>query len=223
MSYIIYNDASSAEKGLKILEMSAVSKAKQIRESKMIPGRPEPLVMLKDNLENKECRVVFEASPDVELHSIFSWLSGTGKLILSDEPDKYYNAISCEPVKVVRKNDIYKTVTVVFETGPFAYAVRNDPLVYTEKEFYLTNSGTYYCQPKYKLYGTGDISLIVNGQELILKDVEEYAVADSEKLLCYKNNTIIRSKGYIPFLNTGNNSIQTNSKQIEITKNERWL
>lgn len=226
MAYVIYNDISSTEKGLKVLEMPYSSKAGQIRETTKIPGRPEPLVMLKDNLENKEHTVVFEVSPGADIRDIFSWISGSGKLILSDEPDKYYNAISCEPVKAIRENDIYRIITVVFETGPFAYSVNNEPTEYTSQEIWLTNTGSYYCQPVYKLYGSGNLILVVNNDienTFTVYNVDEYVTVDAEKLLVHKNGTFLKSKGKLPFLNIGDNRIQTNASKIEITKNERWI
>lgn len=217
-----FNGVDLSSVGLMVNKCNPAPCSQMEYETINIPGREQTIRSDKKSRSNisivAECTVI---EPD-KLREIFALFQGQGKFIHRDEPDKFYYA---SPKVISPQNVILymNKMTINFDCQPFAYAVRNDPLVYTEKEFCLTNNGTYYCQPKYKLYGTGDISLIVNGQELVVKDVKEYAVADSEKLLCYKNNTIIRSKGYIPFLNTGNNSIKTNAKQIEITKNERWL
>ena len=81
-------------------------------------------------------------------------------------------------------------------------------------------------QPVYKLYGNGTLELKVNEDtenKMVINNVSDFVVVDSERFVCYKGNEIKRCKGQFPFFNIGMNRIETNATKIEITLNKRWL
>ncbi len=228
MAYIIFNDIDSRNMGVtNVLSMPLPSRAEQGTNIIEIPGRPEPLMEVKKTFSTISYSVEMELAVGIDVRSIFSWLSGKGKLIFSDEPDKYYNAISCAPVSTNRINSCYRSITVKFTCLPFAYAVDNDAIELTEPEEIITVGGGYYCRPVYKLYGTGNITLTVNNDtahEFTAYDVDEYVTVDAALMIVHKDGMHVENSGRLPFLAVGDNLIKiSGATKLEIVKNERWL
>ena len=117
-------------------------------------------------------------------------------------------------------------IPIKFLCKPFRYAVENEPITLNSPQT-LNVGGSYPCEPVYKIYGTGNINFIVNGETLQIKDVSEHIVIDTNRLIAYKNDTVLVNKtvGLYPMLGVGDNSISWTGtvSKVEITKNERWL
>lgn len=224
MSKFIFNDISSDELGLIVTKTPVPPCQQELRDTIYIPGG-NTIQAYNKIRQNTSIIIDTTVVEPFRLRDIYSKYQGAGKLILSNEPDKYYRAV-CNPMSPKNIAMYMNNITFEFECEPFAYAVSNEPVEYTSQEVKLTNNGSYYSQPVYKLYGEGDLTLVVNNDTqnmLIVYGVDEFAVIDTEKLLVHKDGKFLKSKGKLPFLNIGDNIIQTNASKIEITKNERWL
>lgn len=224
MSTFTFNGVSSDTLGLIVTKTPVPPCQQEMYETIYIPGG-NTVHNLKKYRQNVSILIETTVIEPDRLRDIYSTFQGTGKLILSNEPDKYYKAV-CRPLSPQNIALYMNSIAFEFECEPFAYSVNNEPVEYTSHEIWLTNSGTYYCQPIYKLYGNGNLTLVVNNDinnTFTVYDVDEYVTVDAEKLLVHKNGTFLKSKGKLPFLNIGDNRIQTNAIKIEITKNERWI
>lgn len=226
MAYFIYNDISSQDMGLMIVKMDLPSRAKQEIDTIKIPGRTQPLWNLKEEYSTTNIKVSCEVSDTANVRDIFAWLNGRGKLIFSDESDKYYDVNVCKAISTSRISNELKSITFDFECMPFAYATSNDPVTLNTPQT-LAVGGSYPCEPIYKIYGTGNINFIVNGEALEIKDVSEHITIDTNRLIAYKNDTVLVNKtvGLYPMLGVGDNSISWTGTvtKVEIIKNERWL
>lgn len=177
---------------------------------------------------------VFEEN---SLRAVYALFQGTGKLILSNESDKYYNAT----VKSVQPESISKelnNVLITFELEPYAYAVSNEEIsltLVTGESHYKyangVNSGTVKCEPTFKITGTGDITFWVGYDNCItITGVTDYVTVSTKKPCFIKNSSgnIITSQstGDISklILNPGNNQIiaTPNVTAVTVIKNERW-
>ena len=94
----------------------------------------------------------------------------------------------------------------------------------------IENNGTHYSEPIIKIYGTGDLTLTLNGEVWNLTNIDGYITIDTQRKVVYKDNTlqlnkISRADGRIvfPCFNTGVNRISTTGTKLEVKKNERWL
>lgn len=232
MSYFTFNGISSEDMGLKLISLPPPSRAESFTETIQIPGRPEPLIKTRDEFQNFEIEIECVVADISKVRNIFAWLRGKGKLIYSDEPDKYYTVVSNRLIEAERISDEIRSFTMAFDCLPFAYSVSNEPVVLTEPG-YITVCGTYPCAPQWTIYGNGDIKLIVNSSEdpLIIKDVEGYIIVDAASLMAYKwagtAKRVLTNKtqNKFPMLAVGVNSAAWlgNVSKIECIKNERWL
>lgn len=220
-----FNGTDFEEVGLLVTKCSPPPCSQEEYDEITIPGRFDTLRVEKKTRKRiqiiAECTVI---EPD-KLRDIYALFQGKGTFIHRDEQDKFYYAV---PQIITPSNVILymNTMTLTFDCSPYAYAADNEPVELTVSPSVVTNTGGIFCQPVYKLYGTGELTLTVNedtDNTLTIPDVDGYVVADAEKLICHKDGTFMRCSGKIPFLGVGDNSIETNATKIEIIKNERWL
>lgn len=227
MSTITFKDIVSSDIGIMINRVVVPPSSVEDYQMISIPGRSEPL---RSNLKTRPpIMITAEATiVDNTLRQIYSTFQGVGQLIISTEPDKYYNASA----QVITPDNIARymnKITLGFECQPFAYAVDNDPVVVEVEGFNAASieiGGSYYCQPIYQITGSGDITLRVNGASpLTLYNVDGYVTVDTTTMMCHKNGVNVTSSGKLPFMSPGTNMISwsSNVTKMEVTKNERWL
>lgn len=157
---------------------------------------------------------------------IYSFFSAAETLEISRVPEFYYKIkqVAVDASEDYDGNRIRYTVT--FKLSPFRYSIEN-PAITLAKNDIVTNKGTRYSKPLYRIEGSGDISLIVNGESLQIKDVSEVVNIDCERLVIYDdagNNFLPKSNGKLPFLASGENLITWfgNVTQCTVKMNERW-
>lgn len=225
MSFI-YNEISSKEMGLHLERTPIPIKARQKTKTTEVPGRTESLSEVLQEFEDITYTLTCNIIDKSKIDSIYEWLTGAGKLIFSNRPDIYYKAICVETITPEFLGVEAYTMQITFTCKPFKYATSNDPVTITTPQT-LKVSGSYPAAPIYKIYGSGNINLVVNGEALQIKDVVENITIDTSRLIAYKGDTVLVNKttGQYPMLGVGDNSISWTGTvtKVEITKNERWL
>ena len=228
MSTITFKNVVSSDVGIMINRVVVPPSSVEDYQMIAIPGRQEPL---RSDLKTRQPILITVEATIVEdnmLRQIYSTFQGVGQLIISTEPDKYYNASAqvITPDNIVR---YMNKITLGFECQPFAYAVNNDSVTVTAEGLNAASieiGGSYYCQPIYQITGNGDIILSVNGAApLTLYNVDGYVTVDTALMMCHKNGVHVTSSGKLSFMSPGVNylSWSRNVMKMEVTKNERWL
>ena len=227
MSTITFKNVVSSDIGIMINRVVAPPSSQEDYQMISIPGRQEPL---RSDLKTRQPIMITAEATIVEdnmLRQIYSTFQGVGQLIISTEPDKYYNASAqvITPDNIVR---YMNKITLGFECQPFAYAVSNDPveLEISGSAATIDVGGSYYCQPIYQITGSGNITLSVNSASLFtLYNVDGYVTVDTALMMCHKNGLHVKSSGKLPFMSPGTNMISwsSNVTAVEVIKNERWL
>ena len=228
MSTITFKNTVSSDIGIMINRVVVPPSSVEDYQMISIPGRLEPL---RSDLKTRQPIMITVEATIVEdnmLRQIYSTFQGVGQLIISTEPDKYYNASAqvITPDNIVR---YMNKITLGFECQPFAYAVNNDSVTVTAEGLNAASieiGGSYYCQPIYQITGSGDITLSVNGASPItLYDVDGYVTVDTALMMCHKNGVHVTSSGKLSFMSPGVNYLSwgRNVMKMEVTKNERWL
>ena len=228
MSTITFKNVVSSDIGIMINRVVVPPSSQEDYQMISIPGRQEPL---RSDLKTRQPIMITAEATIVEdnmLRQIYSTFQGVGQLIISTEPDKYYNASAqvITPDNIVR---YMNKITLGFECQPFAYAVNNDSVTVTAEGLNAASieiGGSYYCQPIYQITGNGDIILSVNGAApLTLYNVDGYVTVDTALMMCHKNGVHVTSSGKLSFMSPGVNylSWSRNVMKMEVTKNERWL
>lgn len=227
MSTITFKNVVSSDIGIMINRVVVPPSSVEDYQMISIPGRQEPL---RSDLKTRQPIMITAEATIVEdnmLRQIYSTFQGVGQLIISTEPDKYYNASAqvITPDNIVR---YMNEITLGFECQPFAYAVSNDPveLEISGSAATIDVGGGYYCQPIYQITGSGDITLSVNSASLLtLYNVDGYVTVDTALMMCHKNGLHVKSRGKLPFMSPGTNMLSwsSNVTAVEVIKNERWL
>ena len=157
---------------------------------------------------------------------IKSNFKGSGKLILSNEPERYYKAVVTNTITFERQvRDVYEVV-ITFKLQPFAYDLFSKNITLTSSDI-IYNYTNATAQPIIKVYGSGDGVLMINDNDIQIKEMTEPIILNFELEEAY--NTSHESKntlvlGEFEEFVEGNNVISWNGgiTKIEITPNWRW-
>nr|DAI97500.1 MAG TPA: distal tail protein [Caudoviricetes sp.] len=199
-----------------------------------IPGRDSNLRFDEKTYEDitltVECSVKDTQNLADKIDEIKSWLftAGESDLIFSFQPDKKYIA---QVVNAIDFKQVYKYFSefpVIFNCRPFKYAVENDLMNIISSSTAIINPGTVESEPVMNIYGSGDIVLKVNDEQISFKDVTEKIIVNSVIQDCYDdagNNLNAKMAGEFPKLNPGQNIIEWSGDVVkaELLPNWRWL
>lgn len=178
MGYFIFNGKDSREFG--ILESVPIPpKAERTLQTVEIPGRLYPLNKVRDEFKNVQLSFVLGITDHAKVNKINKWLNGSGKLILSSDTSKYYNAFVHSAISPERLSVRFGKIPIIFTVEPFRYDVDNPVIshIFTdikdsqpEKTIKVTAGGSYSCEPLYFFRWAGRIEMAVNGGDLLIID-----------------------------------------------------
>ena len=238
MSNFIFKGISSSLFG--ILESAPMPPANdEIVTEVETAGHISNAYYLTGRYANREISVVLGIKDKSKLRTLYSWLTGTGQLIFSSEPDKYYKVIRIEKTPE-RMSVRFGKVEVRFTVEPFAYAVSPTELDLTSASSYMKvpNAGTMFSAPEIRFVPTAEqVKVDVNGAEFIVSGLLEQAangftvVIDCDLEVVYyisgdqKIDITYKSKNNFPLLHTGDNYIKHNGavSSMSVNVKERWL
>lgn len=227
--YFIWNGIKSTDMGVIMLKAPSISiPQRKVNEIK-VSGRNGTLHEDEQTFGNytkeAECHVMDRSQID----EVCKWLTGFGEVIFSSEPDKVYRAYIKNQISF---GSILKNINdflIQFDVQPFKYRANplRDDLELTAPTI-IRNSGTVYSEPIITVYGSGDITLTINGVDFPLYGVSEYITIDSEMMEVFKGNMNQNSKyggETFPRFEVGENSISWtgNVSRVEIHPKWRWL
>ena len=234
LQYFVYGDSgiSSADFHIVITKTNHLSGAERNIEVVEVEGRDGALLLDKGNYKpfnlELECFIDAEVENINDLaRQIKKWLQSDfkfKKLILSDDSEYYYEA-SC-----INKLDIEEVIKslgefkLVFLCNPLRKLVDADsPIVLTKSS--VINNLHMASKPYIKVVGSGDITININSQKLILKGVEGYIEVDTELYNCFKGDVNQNNKMYsdFPILEEGQNNISWEGKVTSLEILPRWV
>lgn len=215
--------------GILISAMPDIVKPKRREEEITIPGRNGVLTIDEGTYEAYTLSVECGTRGTARLGEIAVWLDGTGDLILSTEPDKVYKARISNAISISDVIYLYTSFLVQFKVFPFKYSVDK-----TDEEITLTtattiyNQGTIYSEPVITIYGTGNVTLTMNGKAYTITGIDGYVTINSEIQEVYKDTTNKNNSFSaldFPKFQEGANTISWTGSvtRLEIEPNWRWL
>ena len=220
-AWFTFKGVDSREMGVIVTAMPETVRAERRVESITVAGRNGSLHTDEGVYESydrtMECALIKRA----KLDEVTAWLVGSGEMTFSTEPDKVY--------RVTIANKISNSFLLQFRVQPFKYSVNaaGDALELTAPTT-IRNSGTVYSEPLITVYGSGDITLNINGNSYPLRNVQESITIDSEMMEVFKGNANQNGKyGGVDFprFEVGKNEISWtgNVSKIKIQPRWRWL
>lgn len=236
LPYFIYNGISSAEFNLVVTKYDNLSSSENNFELISVAGRNGSYLSEKE-VENINREVEFYIDCEtVEEMNILSkkikrWLQGDPgykDLIFSDDLNTIHEAVCINKINIDEVIESFGECKLTFSCKPYTKTTFNSPITITENNSKIY-SEYYSSEPIIKIAGNGDITISINNENLILKEIENEIIVDTQNMECYKKvNGIVtyqNDKMYsdFPILQEGTNEISWvgNVTRLEITPN--WL
>lgn len=232
MASIIWKGINSSTiDGLIICELPPISKPKMKTSITKINGRDGDIIE-EQGYESYVKTMSIGLARNYDIDQVMKYFTGTGELILSNEPDKVYNSTIFDKIDY-QKLINFKKATVKFYTQPFKYKKDENEIEVNcsvENQKVINNIGLEIAKPIIELEGSGTVELSINNINIlkyIFPDGETKVIVDSLKEeayydTSYKNKNMI---GSFPTLNPGDNTITWtgNLTKIKIQPKSRWL
>lgn len=187
--HIFYNGESCKDVGLSVISRPTIPIPEREYDTIKVEGRDGELHKDKGTYKDIKIKINFNfvsKNPDVweqDLRKVKKWLhSGKDeRLILSDDPEYYYKVKQAVMSDTERKARRVGSFEISFICDAYMYRIDGQD----EKEIgdYLYNP-YMKAQPVYKIYGSGTITLKVNGNQ-VTAEVDEQLNIDTKLGICY--------------------------------------
>ena len=218
-----------------IQELPPITKPKIRTMVEEIDGRNGDIITnLGYSAYDKEMTIGLYGNYDID--EISSFFNSSGKVVFSNEPEKYYNYQILEQIDYERLLR-YRKATVTLHVQPFKYSSVEMSKTYnitTETSVSIVNIGNYFARPIITITGAGTVNLSLNNVQLFVIDFGETSstiAIDTNLLEAYNPSTnalMNRSVtgDYDNFkLNTGSNTISWSGTitSISFDNYSRWI
>lgn len=231
--HIFYNGESCKDVGLSVISRPTIPVPEREYDTIKVEGRDGELHRDKKTYKDIEIPISFNfvsKTPDVwaqDLRKVKKWLySGKdNRLILSDDPEYYYKvkkAVMSDTERTAKRKGKFE---IVFTCESYMYRIDGQD----EKEIgeYLYNP-YMESQPVYKIYGNGEITLEVNGNQVTAVVTEQLNI-DTKLEICYNaaneiSNAALTGKYEGLYLQEGDNNFKyTEGFSVVLVPNWREL
>ncbi len=217
--------------GLIICELPPITKPKMKTTITKIDGRDGDIIE-ELGYESYTKNIKIGLARNYDINQVIKYFTGSGELIMSNEPDKIYNC------KIIDKIDYdklinFKKATVKYYTQPFKYKKEESTitlLINGQTSLSVNNIGLEKSKPIIKLTGSGTVAISINGSTVFnytFPSGETEVIIDSLQEEAYLNGTFKNRNmtGEFPVLNPGTNTISWTGSltKIEIQPKSRWL
>lgn len=232
--YFIFRGIDSRDIGVIVEDMFDVHRPKRNVQTIQVPGRDGRLMQDDGTYDTYTIsgKINCFGAP---LSDVYAWLSGSGDLILGDEPTRSIRASATAQVKNTRFrcDGCYDSLTVSFDCQPFRYHVEQtegaNDIPLTASPATVTNPGTYKSAPRLTIEGTGDAVLTIGTQIVEVTDLAGGVIVDSELGECFDltqsmllNGKVTLLDDRFPALHPGANIISWTGAVTKITIAPRW-
>ena len=228
-AWFTFKGIDSRDIGIIVTSMPETVRPERRMESITIAGRNGTLHTDEEVYESYDRTMECAIKKRAKLDEIAAWLVGSGEMTFSTEPDKVYRVTISNKISIAHMMRMFQKFQVIMDTQPFKYNINPfaDELTLTAPTI-IRNSGTVYSEPIITVYGSGDITLNINGVNFPLYGVNKYITIDSEMMEVFKGTANQNSKyggETFPRLEVGENAISWtgNVSRVEIQPKWRWL
>ena len=233
--YFIFRGIDSRDIGVVVEDMFDVHRPKRNVQTVQVPGRDGRLTQDDGTYDTYTIsgKINCFGAP---LSDVYAWLSGSGDLILGDEPTRSIRASATAQIKNTRFrcDGCYDSLQVSFDCQPFRYHVEQtdgaNDIILTSSPATVPNPGTHKSAPRLTIEGTGDAVLTIGTQILEVTDLAGGVIVDTELCECFdltetalRNDHVTLMDDSFPVLHPGANIISwTGDGVTKITIMPRW-
>ena len=164
--YIIINGVKSTNiNGLIIQKLPPITRPKIRTEVEEIDGRDGDIVT-QLGFEAYDKTLTIGLYGDYNVDEVIKYFNAGGRVIFSNEPDKFYNFYVYEKIDF-NKLVNFKTANVTMHVQPFKYDAEERELTFTRSTFVIRNKGNIYSRPSLYIKGTGTILFYINNNQVL--------------------------------------------------------
>lgn len=231
-NYIILNGVNSNTiTGLLISTLPPITKPKIRTQTEEIDGRDGDIVTkLGYSAYDKEIEIGLYGNYDTD--EVIEYFNSEGTIVFSNEADKYYNYQIVNQIdfeKLIR----FKTAKVSLHVQPFKYPLV-EATINISGETTITNDGNIYARPILNISGSGNVEVILNGQQIFAIDLgedETDITIDTTKMEAYNPDTTALMNRQVTGdynlfkIETGDNTVEITGTvtSATISNYTRWL
>jgi phage-related protein len=208
-----------------MVERPKIPTAKKKIEFIEVDGRENGSLTKEKGYEDVDFTVEFNLLEDENikplLRKIKAWIMNAKVVSFTD--DYVYRKIkSVEIGDIDNEIEEYGKFQVTFKADPYEYAIEQ-PITITNPVT-IMNQGTLHSLPKLTIYGTGNITMQINGISFQVKGVNPFVIVDSDLMECYYNTTPMNDKmvGKFPTFKEEENTISWTGSVSKIDIETRW-
>lgn len=194
MKDLIYNGISLNSLGFAIKTRPTYSAASRSISFQSVLGKNGDVIIDNQRYQNVEMLyqinsiphlVTAESSQEL-VHVLIDWLApsdGEYKILRDDWNSGYFCEAICTNIGEIANNlFLGLDTTIKFNRKPFWYSDKGQETLFVEgknKNHYFYNPEIYDSEPLIKVYGSGNLDLVVNFSYYHLKNVDGYILIDS--------------------------------------------
>lgn len=229
---IINNKSSDTIIGLLISKLAPISKPQILTQVETVAGRDGDIVTPLGYAaydKNVEIGLTYEYNID----DVIAFFNQEGKVVFSNEPDKYYKFSIYKQIdfnRLIR----FKKATVTFHVQPFKYSDEESVKTFTEKEFNIRNNGNIYSRPTITINGSGTLNLYINGSQILtieLGNTTREIIISGWEMNAYNSdgallNRLVSGNYDKMILKSGENNIKIvggNIVNVKVDNYSRWI
>ena len=237
-SWFIWNGVDSRTLNIKIKTPPPVQRARERVSDVIIPGRSGSLTQLQAAggvYDAYNVTLNISVPGECVNAGLFGTLSGAGEITFSSQPDYVQDARIVNALTLARISpglDWYNG-NIVFNCQPLKRLRAEGQQVLTTLPQTVYNLGDVPERPVFRLTGSGDLSLTVNGAEFTITGIPASAggaVIDCAACEVLSGDGLqlltSLSAGEFPVFNRGANSVQytgASVTQLKLLRRQRWL
>lgn len=222
LPYFIFNGICSLDMGLVVTKLPTLSRAEEKVSEIELDGRHGTLTQTdnkyKNSVKSIECAMI-----NGNVDKISAWLKGNGIFKFSHAKGQFFYGRITNAIDFERQIAELNEFIVVVNMQPFKYLQEGEETITITKPTKIINMGTFESEPLLRVYGSGNITLSNNNNNIILKDIKDYIIIDTFTQEAFKEGENCNNKMHgEPFIFTEINDISWigNINKIEIIP--RW-
>lgn len=223
-----WNGFRSTTHGVRVLEQPPITIPSERATFVDVPGKSGSLTLLEgdsvydDMILSPTCYLERGRS----IKEISNWLQGDGKVTFANRPRGFYYAriVNQIPFETILRGNPEKMFTVNFRCKPFWYYADVANITVTKSGEFITNPGTVPAEPVITVFGSGNITLMVNTTIIELEGIGEAITLDTQLMEAYLGMDSFNShmSGEFPVLSPGPNPISWTGNVSKLLIQPNW-
>lgn len=233
--YYIFAGKDSRNVGVYLTAPLEIPAAERQMRFEEVPGRAGALAIDQGGYIDIDATLEGYMRDGADMGAVRAWMQGAGDLILGTDTTRYYRARVVGQVETPRSGRglTSRLLTVPLRVSPFRYhipAEAGDDVEITASPHTVENPGTYKSSPKIKIEGSGDATLTIGTQIVLITGMEGGVIIDCELGDCFNltesallNDKVSLLDEDFPTLAPGDNIISwTGTGVTKVTITPRW-